>query len=73
MKELNLHSRFVGAMRYRYANRAGTSLGIPGRIRTCDARFVVWHDIRFTTGTWFRDRDRIRTGTCHRDRMVLYR
>lgn len=26
-------------------------LGIPGRIRTCDSRFVVWNDLRFTTGT----------------------
>ena len=26
-------------------------VGIPGRIRTCDARFVVWNDLRFTTGT----------------------
>ena len=29
------------------------SLGIPGRIRTCDSRFVVWNDLRFTTGTRF--------------------
>ena len=48
------HFRFVGATRYRYANRAGNSLGIPGRIRTRYARFVVWNDFRFTTGTRFK-------------------
>ena len=53
MRESNPRFRFVGATRYRYANRAGTSLGIPGRIRTCDSRFVVWNDLRFTTGTRF--------------------
>src|ERR1700743_554360 len=52
MKESNLHSRFVRATRFRYANRAKSpSLCIPGRIRTRDTSFVVWRDIHFPTGT----------------------
>ena len=43
--------RFVGAPRYHYANRACCFfLGIPGRSRTRNARFVAWHDVLFTTG-----------------------
>ena len=55
MREPNPRLRFVRAPRYRYANRASCYIafllyGIPGRTRTCDARFVVWHDLLFTTG-----------------------
>ena len=54
MKESDLRLRFVRATRYHYANRAscytGRYIGIPGRIRTRNARSVFWHDFRFTTG-----------------------